>query len=160
MRADIRLTLIVKHAFNLTGCKIYRLWLDMWEIRKKTKKKNKPSTNLNILLYQTNLDYRRNHQSVQVKLEQNSPDWIHVKYTITIQKQNKHYMVHKYTRGKNKSLHRNVLMSLIVHCGHSGHCWQLWNKLLVLWLINLLTWHQYRVAVVFCYSFFLSVSQV
>ena len=32
-----------------------------------------PITNLNILLYQTNLDYRCNHQSIQVKLEQKLP---------------------------------------------------------------------------------------
>lgn len=33
-------------------------------------KEKHPITNLNILLYQTNLDYRCNHQSIQVKLEQ------------------------------------------------------------------------------------------
>lgn len=35
-------------------------------------KEKHPITNLNILLYQTNLDYRCNHQSIQVKLKQNS----------------------------------------------------------------------------------------
>lgn len=99
----------VKHAFNLTGCNIHELWPEKCE-----RKKKQPITNLNILLYQTNLDYRCNHQSIQVKLEQNSADLIHVKYTITIQKQNKHYMVHKYTaEEKNKSLHRNVLLSFL-----------------------------------------------
>lgn len=48
---------------------------------------NYPITNLNILLYQTNLDYRCNHKSIQVKLEQIFVS-IHVKYNIIIQKLN------------------------------------------------------------------------
>ncbi len=100
------LTLIVKRTFNLTGCKIHELFPE------KCERKKQPITSLNILLYQTNLDYRCNHQSIQVKSEQNSADLIHVKYTITIQKQNKRYMVHKYTaeEKENNRLHRNVLL--------------------------------------------------
>lgn len=67
-----------------------------WGQKKKNKKQ--PIPNLNILLYQTNFGYRRNHQFIEVKLEQNSPDFIHVKYSSkTVQ-----CMVHKYTAKDKK----------------------------------------------------------
>lgn len=94
-------------------------------------------TNLNILLYQTNLDHRCNHPSIQVKLEQNSPDSIHVKYTITIQNRTNITWSINTLQEKKKSLHRNVFTIFLVHCGHSGLCWQLGKILLTLWLINL-----------------------
>lgn len=104
-------------------------------------KEKQPITNLNILLYQTNLNYRCNHQSIQVKFEQNSPDLIHVKYTIPFKNRKNIIWSINTPQKKNKRLHRNVFC--LVHCGHSGHCWQLRSKLLILWLINLLKWHQY-----------------
>ena len=66
--------------------------------RVKERKKGRKITNLNILLYQTNLDYRCNHQSINSSKigTKVSPCLIHEKYTITIQKQKKHYTVHKY----------------------------------------------------------------
>lgn len=47
-------------------------------------KKKKTITNLNILLYQTNLDYRCNHQSSKTRTKKIHV--IQVKYTTTIQK--------------------------------------------------------------------------
>lgn len=86
------LTMIVKHGVSLSRCFFKLDCLDCTWIS--VKEKHPPITNLNILLYQTNLDYRCNHQSIQVKLEQNSRfNSCKVHYYQT----NKHYMVHKYT---------------------------------------------------------------
>lgn len=63
-------------------------------------------------------DYRRNHQSIQVQFEQNSPDWIHV--LLLFEKQlSKHVCPFARREIKTKNFCRNVWISvdLVVTAG-------------------------------------------
>lgn len=68
-------------------------------------KKKKTITNLNILLYQTNLDYRCNHQSSKTRTKKSPCYSSKVHYY-----HSKNKFTHKYIAGEKQSLQRNVLL--------------------------------------------------